>query len=267
MDSGGFVTDFSRGGDAAVMDSLTGVGTTDVDTECGALTTASTFVEGDAGLVDCLEGGSLVDASADVSGAGDVVTVTVSILPVVVTLAGGVEGGASQNTEAAGVAVPETVFTGVSVTSSTAAAAAETNSGETFGAVTVAFVSTGEDRGASTAGEPVDAAEASAMVGHGVESVCGELAAEWTAARLDCIEAAGRLVAAAFWVTVGAQVRVAEEETHACSNEVVSALTSAAQDIGVSAEGQNEVAETGEFAAEATLSPLSTGEEVPADGC
>lgn len=265
VDSGGFVTDFS-GDAAAAMDSLSAVGTTDVDTECGVLTTVSTFVEGDAGLVDCLEGGSLVDASADVSGAGDVVTVTVSILPVVVAPADGVEGGALQNTETAGAAVPETVFTGVSVTISTAAAA-ETNSGETFGAVTLAFVSTGEDRGVSTAGETDDAAEASDMVGHGVESVCGELAAEWTAARLDWIEAAGRLAAAACGVTAGAQARVAGEETGACSNEVVSALTSAAQDVRVSAEGQNEVAETGEVAAQAALSPLSTRGEVPADGC
>lgn len=240
VDGGGHVTD-SFGDDAAAMDSLTGGGTAGVDAERGVLTTVSTFVEGDAGLVDCSEGGSLAGASAE----GDVVTVTVSILPVVVPLADGVEGGALQNTDTEGVAVPETIFTGVSVTISTAAAAAETDSGETFGAVRLAFVSTGEDRGVST----------------GVESVCGGLAAEWAAAGLVCIGAVGRLV------TVGAQAGAAEDETHACSNEVVSALTSAAQDVRVSAEGQNEVPETGEVAEEATSSPPSAREEAPADGC
>lgn len=202
MDSGGSVADFS--GESTGMDSLTGVGTTDVDSECGILTTFSTSVEGDAGLVDCFEGGSQVDAS--VSGAGDVVPVTVSVLLVVVPLA----GGALQDTGTTGVPVPETVFTGVSVPISTGAA--EANSGETFGAVTLV-----EDRGVSTADELVGAAGASDMVGPGVESVCGGLTAE------------GR--AGSFWVTVGAQVRVAEEEMDAWSTEVVSALTSAAQDI------------------------------------
>lgn len=219
------LTGFS--GDATVTDSCTGVGTIDVDTECGILTAFSTFVEGVAELVDCL-GGSLVEAS--VSGVGDVVTtVTISILLVVVTLADGVEGGALHNVETAGVPVTETVSTGVSVTISTDIA--EATSGETCGAVTLVFASTGEDRVVSIADDELaDAAEASDMVGHGVESVCDELTVGGTDVRVDCVEAVERLAAVAFCVTVGAQVRVAEEEMDACSNGVVSALISAAQD-------------------------------------
>lgn len=189
------------------------------------------------------------------SGAGDVVAGTISALLVVVTPAGGGEGGALQNAETAGVPVTETVFTGVSVPISTDTA--EANSGETVGAVTLVFRSTGGDRVGSTAGdELVDAAEASHMAGHGVESVCAVLTADGTDARVDCAEAVERL-------TAGAQVRGAEEEMDACCNEVVAA----AAEIRVSAGGQDGAAEAGGLAVEDTSSPLSTGVEVIAAAC
>lgn len=261
------LTDFS-GDNATVRDPLAAVGTIDVDTEGGIWTAFSTFVEEVAELVEvaCLEAGSQVDAS--VSGAGDVVTVTVSILLVVVPLADGVEGGALQNTETAGGPVTGTVFTGVSVTTSTDLA--EANSGETFGAVTLRCVSAGGDRVVSAADEELtDAVEVSGMGGHGVERVCDELTAEGTEVTVDCVDAVERLAAVAFWATVGAQVRAAEEETDACSTDVVSELLSAARDVRVSAEGQNEVAEAGDSAVDDTVSQttLSAGVEAMADGC
>lgn len=257
------LTDFS-GDNATVGDPLAAVGTIDVDTEGGIWTAFSTFVEEVAELVEvaCLEAGSQVDAS--VSGAGDVVTVTVSILLVVVPLADGVEGGALQNTETAGGPVTGTVFTGVSVTTSTDLA--EANSGETFGAVTLRCVSAGGDRVVSAADEELtDAVEVSGMGGHGVERVCDELTAEGTEVTVDCVDAVERLAAVAFWVTVGAQVRAAEEETDACSTDVVSVLLSAARDVRVSAEGQNEVAEAVDDTVSQTT--LSAGVEAMADGC
>lgn len=213
-----------------------GVGATDVDTECRTGMAASTFAEGAAEVVCCSEGASRDDA---------VVTVTVSILFMGGTLAGAVVGGALQKAETAGLPVTETVFTGVS-------AAGEASIGA--GGV------------GTMAAELVDAAEETDIVGHDGEGGCDALAAALVA----CVEAVERLEAGAIWATFGAQVTVAGAEMDACSNGGDPGLVAVPQDICVSAEGQNKVAEAAEgwrFAVDGALSLPSPGVEVIADGC
>lgn len=233
MDSWVFVTMLEplpglSGDDDTVIGSDSGVGATEVDTECRTVTASSTFAEGVAEVVYCLKGGSQGDAS--ISGAGDVVTVTVSILIIGVTVTDGVNGGVLQKDETAGVSATETVFTGASAAISIDVA--EANSVDTFGDVTLVFASTGEDGVVTIAtDELVDAVVVSHMVGYDVKGGCGGLAAVTPHDKVDRVEAEEGLVAVAVWVTVGAQLTVAGAEMDACSNEVVPVLIAAAQDV------------------------------------
>lgn len=211
-------TDLSGDG-ATVTGWDTGVGTVDVDPECGSTTAFSTFVVGDAELVHRFERGPQADGS--VAGAADV-SVTPSILFTVVTLGGGVEGGAWG---AAGVSATDTLFTGSFVTISADVDAAGAASAETSGGVAQVFGSAGD----SGAGPKTDAVDVSGEVGRGVEGLREELVAVGAHAGADCVGAGERLVAGTVWVTVGAQVPVAGGEG-ACSTEAVPVLTAAAHD-------------------------------------
>lgn len=228
MDSWVFVTSAPlpslSGDDDTMIGSDSGVGATEVGTECRTLTASSTLAEGVAEVVYCLKGGSQDEHS--ISGAGDAVTVTVSIVIMGLTVTDGVNGGVLQKVETAGVSATETVFTGAFAAISTDFA--EANSADTFGDVMLVFASIGEDGVVTIATDGlVDDVVVSHMVGHDVKGGCNRLAAVTSHDKVDCVEAGEGLV----WVTVGAQLTVAGAEMDACSNEVVPVLTAAAQDF------------------------------------